>query len=286
MPGSEVQELADYGYKTGYAIGQLLRLGDTILPASFLVLYWQARRRAKNEDVKQVLLSASICLKSFLSLQSSWSSLLLLPAVYTFLWCIWSYVPENPVREWILENFYELSTLVYSIFSAFWLSKLYQHWYVAKEKSVAGEPLGKICCWTLFFCMVAVGFGKATPFLYSAFFVFYAFVAIRANLCLAFLFTNRGSLLRAAGDSFNFAHGRFWELARLFSSASFFACAAFMGRQYFYGLDLSNILEEPIFYNLLGALVDTLAALIWLFLDSIILLRGLEYLELRKKFDQ
>jgi hypothetical protein len=202
------------------------------------------------------------------------------------LWCIWSCVPENPVREWILENFYELSALVYSIFSAFWLSKLYQYWYEAKGKSVAGEPVGKIRYWTLFYCMLAVGFGKATPFLYSAFFVFYAFVAIRANLCLAFLFTNKESLLRAAGDSFNFAHGRFWELARLFSSASFFAGAAFLGRQYFYGLDLSNILAEPIFYNLLGALVDTLAALIWLFLDSIILLRGLEYLELQKKFDQ
>jgi len=285
MPGSEVQELADYGYKIGYSIGQLLRLGETIVPASFLALYWQARRRTKNEDVKQVLIGAPIWLKSFSSLRSSWSSLLLLPAVYAFLWCIWSYVPENPVREWILENFYELSASVYSVFSAFWLSKLYQYWYEAKGKSVAGEPLGKIRYWTLIDCMLAVGFGKATPFLYSAFFVFYAFVAIRANLCLAFLFTNRGGLLRAAGDSFNFAHGRFWELARLFSSASFFAYAAFMGRQYLYGLDLSNILAEPIFNNLFGALVDTLAALIWLFLDSIILLRGLEYLELQKKFD-
>lgn len=266
----------------GYTLGQLFRLGDTIVPASFLVLNWQARRRVKNEDVQQVLVSVPIYLKSFLSRRSSWSSLLLLPAVYTFLWCIWSFVPENPIREWILENFYELSALVYSIFSAFWLSKLYQYWYEAKGKSVAGEPLGKIRYWTLFYCMLAVGFGKATPFLYSAFFVFYAFVAIRANLCLAFLFTNKGSLLRAAGDSFNFAHGRFWEMARLFSSASFFACAVFMGRQYFYNLEMAKLLTEPIMCNLVGAFVDTLAALIWLLLDSIILLRGLEYLEMRK----
>src|SRR3990167_10883032 len=142
MPSSEVEELADYGYKVGYKIGLLLRFGDTIVPASFLILNWLARRRVKSEDVQQVLVCVPIYLKSFLSIRSSWSSLFLLPAAYTFLWCMQPYVPESPISNWLLSYFYEISALVYSIFSAFWLSKLYHHWYVAKGKSVLGAHTG------------------------------------------------------------------------------------------------------------------------------------------------
>lgn len=282
-PSSEVEVLADYGYKIGYTASKMICfVADTFVPVSFLFLHWLARRRVKNEDVQQVLVCVPTHLKAFLRLQSSWSSLLLVPIAYCFLWCIWAYVPENPISDWLLSYFYEISALVYSIFSAFWLSKLYHFWCMAKGKLVNGVPVNNIRYSTLFYCMLAVGFSKMVPFFYSAFFVFYAFVAIRANLCLAFLFANEGGLLRAAGDSFSFAHGRFLEMARLFSSASFFAYAAFIGRQYFYGLELSKMIEEPILCNLVGAFADTLAALIWLLLDSIILLRGLEYLEMRK----
>lgn len=287
MPGPELHELEDYGYKIGYSAGQLIGvIGHIFVPASFLFLYWQAGLRVKNEDVKQILVSVPIQLKSFLSMRSSWSSLVLLPVAYIFMWCMQPYVPESPIRDRLLEHFYEISALFYAFFSAFWLSNLYQHWYVANGKSLAGEVFGKTRYWTLFYCMLAVGFGKLTPFLYSAFFVFYAFVAIRANLTLAFLFTNRGSLLRAAGDSFNFAHGRFWEMTRLFSSVGFFAYATFLGQGYVYSEEFSKLIEVPIWFNLVGAFADTVAALIWLYLDSVILLRGLEYLELQKRFDQ
>jgi len=281
MPGPEVSELAeltDYGYSVGCIVGWTLGAAIALVPASFLVLYWQSTRRAKREALKQVRTDALVCLRSYFCIWSSWASLVLLPLAYCFLWTVAWYAPESQYNDWFLEHFYEITASVYAIFSAIWLSRLYSYWYISKGKSNSQRPAPKVRLLTLLACLVAVGANKIMPVMYSAFFVVYALVAIRADLCLALLFTNMCGLLKASGDSFNFAQGRFWEMARLFSFAGFLSYLTHLGLECFQGLDLAKSITEPIICELFGVIAESLAALVWVHFDSLILLRGLEYL--------
>jgi hypothetical protein len=168
--------------------------------------------------------------------------------------------------------------LVYPVFACFWLKRLYLNWVLAHGQSNGR----KISIWTLFVCFAVVGFNKVWQILYQTIFLIYAFLAVSSGLTLANLFSKQQGLFVSVQHSLTLSRGHFWELGRLFSSTGFSALGTIVLNQQLHLFLFERPPSESIVSVLIHASLDTGAALIWLLLDSIILLRGLEYLEMRK----
>lgn len=278
-PSSEVEVLADYAYEASRKASMIaLWSGRVCVLVSFIALNWIARSRRQSEEIKQVLLSAPKYLPAFLASKTSVCTLVVLPVFYIVAWSFWWFAPESAENSWLYENISLVVSLAYPVFACFWLKRLYLNWVLAHGQS-NGRKIG---IWTLLVCFAVVGFNKVWQILYQTIFLIYAFLAVSSGLALANLFSQQQGLFVSVQHSLTLSRGHFWDFARLFSSTGFYAYGTIVLNQQLHRLVFERPPVEPIVNVLIHAGLDTIAAFAWLLLDSIILLRGLEYLEMRK----
>ena len=233
-----------------------------------------ARKKNVPAYLQTIDQAANTIAKTFF--QQNYSGFFWIILVYSAItWAAWL---NSPFGD---EEFYYsvvdwLRFLVYPLFSFAWLRELYQsrtNESASKWKDHQFPPL-----LTLASVVIVLASAKECVMVAGLFALPYVVFAIRGDLTLALLFSQGCNPVKAYLQSFSLSKGRFMHFSWMFSGLSGLAWVTVMFSRlpfFWYNLCKLQAPASPELMFLLLSIVEPVCIAVFIYLDSIILMRGL-----------
>ena len=282
MPDDEVRQLADYGYDTARTTSFLIGVGlQLATPLIEVICYLRAKSKLKDNRLTAICANSHGTLAAYCKTSRVWLIAPLLAISYACAWWLWRQVllESNKISY---ESYSMLVCLLYPVASTLCLKSLYKFWQNHNQTNLQANTLDwsdkteNRNNWLLVQCATGLYLTKYMgP---SCLLIFYPFVAIRSNLFLSLLLGQKKSGMKAIRTSINLASGNFYKFARIFGLLGALASTTYMAHAYINDIDIWQYTDNNLVALLYDTALDTTQTLIYIYLDALIFLRGLEYI--------
>lgn len=251
------------------------------IPIIEVFCYLRAKSKLKDDRLNAICKRSNSILREYCKSSKVWLIAPLLMIAYASVWWLWRHVLLESSKI-SYDSYSMLVCLIYPVASAVCLKSLYKYWQNQNQKNAQADTLDwsnkteNRNNWLLVQCATGL---YLTKYMGPGFLLlFYPFVAIRSNLFLSLLLGQKKSGMQALRTSINLASGNFYKLARIFGLLSAFASATYVAHANINEIDIWQYTDNNLVALLFDTALDTVEAMIYICLDALILLRGLEYI--------